>query len=333
MVGRTFYPLKLCIFQERLNVTSALSNAHIPCLIWGTDAIDFIHRPSKPTGRFDAHLHLLLADANIQSGAEAIVTTLPDIQPFTTKGTYDCHDLIFDALEPPSFPHSICLEVTRPRLDGILQNIFLHPQSQFYFDIEDHTRSVPLRSFPEGTRLPTVAAFFDSLIEVHSDPPTGCDLWTLDHLLRYWLLFLVPGIQPLLPNGELKPRLLSIMESLKPENRPYFEAMVKEFEIYSDETLTTTRKRRKEILHELGCVFFFPSPVIFTSSLGAQIPLTCYFCSRHKEAERPIPVPLRVRAGDEKYEFVPAASSPKFHRGKRVFPTLGTMSKPIQGYV
>ena len=232
MVGRIFYPKTLSIFQERMNAATALSNAHIPCLIWGTDAIDFIHKSSKPTGRFDIHLHLLLADANVQSGAEAIVTSLPDIQPFTSRGTYDCHDLIFDTLDPPSFPHSICLEVTRPTLDGILQNIFLHPQSQFYFDIEDHTRSVPLRSFQEGIRLPTLAAFLDSLIEVHSDPPTGRDLRTLDHLLRYWLLFLIPGIQPLLPNGELKPRLLSIMESLKPENRPYFEAFVKESETY-----------------------------------------------------------------------------------------------------
>ena len=200
-----------------MNVASVLSNAHIPCLIWGTDAIDLSRRPSKPTGRFHAHLHLLFADANIQSGAEAIVTSLPDIRPFT-GGSYDCQDLLFDPLEPPSFPHSICLEVTRLKHDGILQNVFLHPESQFYFDIEDHTRAVPLRSFPEGTRLPTLSAFFDSLIEVHSDPPTGRDFRTLDYLLRDWLLFLVPGVQPLLPNGELKPRCLSIMESLKPEN-------------------------------------------------------------------------------------------------------------------
>jgi hypothetical protein len=141
---------------------------------------------------------------------------------------------IFSASEPPSFPHSICLEVTRPRLDGILQNIFLHPQSQFYIDIEDYTCSVPLRSFAGGTRIPTLAAFFDSLIEVHSDLPSGRKIRTLDRLLRYWLLYLVPGVQPLLPNGELKPRMLS---TLKPENRPYFEAMVKEIDIYSKKTL------------------------------------------------------------------------------------------------
>ena len=238
MVGRTTYPLKFRKFKERMNVISALSNVHLPCLIWGTDAIDLIHRPSKPTGRFNAHLHLLLTDANIQSGAEAIVTSVPDIQAFTGGSDYWA-ELVFVPLEPPSFPNSICLQVTRREHNGVLRNVFLHPQSQFYFDIEDHTRSVPLQSFPEGTQLPTLSAFFDSIIEVHSDPPTGRDLWALDRLLRDWLLHLVPGIQQLLPNGELKPRYLAIMESLKPENRPYFEIMVKELEIYSEKTLAT----------------------------------------------------------------------------------------------
>jgi hypothetical protein len=249
MVGRTSYPSILRIFRERMNVATALINARIPCLVWGIDAIDFIHRPLKPTARFDAHVHLLLADTNIQSGTEAIVTSLSDIQPFT-GGTYDCHKLIFNDLEPPSFPNSICLEVTRPRLDGILQNVFLHPQSQFNFDIEDHTRSVPLQSFAKGTRIPTLAAFFDSLIEVHSDPPSGRELRALDNLLRNWLVHLVPNVQYSLPNGELR-----ITETLKPENRPYFKAMVKEIGIFSDKTLFFSRKRRKEILHELGCVF------------------------------------------------------------------------------
>ena len=101
------------------------------------------------------------------------------------------------------------------------------------------------------SQLPALAAFFDSLIEVHSDPPTGCDLRTLDHLLRDWERHLVRGVEPVLRNGELKPRCVEIMESLKPENRPYFEAMVKELDSYFEKTFGT-RHRRKKILHTFG---------------------------------------------------------------------------------
>lgn len=260
MVGRSAHP---CEFAERINIAKALSNAHIPCLVWGTDAIDFIRKPSRP--KFTVYLHLLLADKNIQSGAEAIVTSVPDFRPFT--GTRHWNYLTFCALEPPAFPHSICLEMARSRRGGVLQAVFLHPQSQFYFDIKDHTRSVPLKSFSEGTRLPTLAAFFDSLIEVHSDPPTGCDLRMLDILLKDWHRQLVPGGQsPVLQTGELKPRYIDIMESLKPENRPCFEVMVKEPYIYSKKSLAT-RQRRKEILHELGCVCFFLDGIMVRCSI------------------------------------------------------------------
>lgn len=61
--------------------------------------------------------------------------------------------------------------------------VFLHPQSQFYFDIENPNCSVSLRPFPESIRLPTRSAFFDSLIEVQSDPPSGRDLRALRSLL------------------------------------------------------------------------------------------------------------------------------------------------------
>jgi len=63
MVGRTAYRLKFRKFKERMNVISALSNAHLPCLIWGTDAIDLIHRPSKPTGMFHQPKYLAIMES------------------------------------------------------------------------------------------------------------------------------------------------------------------------------------------------------------------------------------------------------------------------------
>jgi len=116
-----------CEFAERMNIAKALSNAHIPCLVWGTDTIDFIHKPSR--SRFTVYLHLLFADANIHSGAEAIVTSVPDLRPFTGTRYWDY--LTFSALEPPAFPHSMCLEMARLRRGGVrgrvLQTVFLHP--------------------------------------------------------------------------------------------------------------------------------------------------------------------------------------------------------------
>ena len=140
-----------------MNIPLVLAKAQIKCLVWGYDAGIFIQKPRKIN--FSAELHLLVADA----------------------------DKIFTTKEPRAFPHSIYLKVMDPICFNMIIQVFLHPQSQFYFDIENPNRLVTLRPFPESIRLPTRAAFFDSLIEVRSDPPSGRDLRALRSLQSGWL--------------------------------------------------------------------------------------------------------------------------------------------------
>ena len=87
--------------------------------------------------------------------------------------------------EPVAFPHSVGLEFQGKR-GRITRVVLLHPQSQFYINIQDYNRSFALRQFPDDIRIPTLAAFLDSLMEVHSDPPTGYDNMNLGRLLVNW---------------------------------------------------------------------------------------------------------------------------------------------------
>jgi len=109
------------------------------------------------------------------------------------------------------------------------------------------------------------------------------------------------------------------MESLKPENRPYFEAMVRQG-IFPEKILDT-RPLRKEILRTLGSVCL--------TLVGVSNVLYIH----HEEAQRPLPLPFVHYSQPAIYEFVPGAARPQFHAGRRVFPTLGTLSRSIQKYL
>ena len=130
--------------------------------------------------------------------------------------------------ETVAFPHLVCLEFNGKRA-RTPQSVLLHPQSQFYIDIKDYNRSFALRQFPDNIRIPTLTAFLDSLIEVHSDPPTGYDNRNLGRLLVKWEFDLFEGAlgrgSQLLKNGRLKPACYRIRESLRIENRLYFDSM------------------------------------------------------------------------------------------------------------
>jgi hypothetical protein len=127
------------------------------------------------------YLHLLLADANLQPArrrSHRQVLRSQTIRPFT--GTSGFNDLAFCAWDPPVFPHSVCLpanDTLETRRGGKLKKAVppptINPNS--IFDIEDHTA---VRSLSTGIHSqkapgsPRSLRFFNSLIEVHSDPPT-----------------------------------------------------------------------------------------------------------------------------------------------------------------
>jgi len=77
MVGRCIHPLYYDEIKERMKVPCVLANAQMKCMVWGYDAINFIHK--HRTFSSTPALHLLVADSDIQSCAEAIVTSFPQL--------------------------------------------------------------------------------------------------------------------------------------------------------------------------------------------------------------------------------------------------------------
>lgn len=213
---------------------------------------------------------------------------------------------------------------TQIYLRGEVKWVFLYPQSQFYFYIEDYNRSFVLQPFPEGIWFPARAAIFDSFIEVHSDPLSGRDLRVLQNLLSWWSSALFKGGQRVVFGSDLlDSECLGIMESLRPENRPYFEAMVRHGISLMGFPILDHIVRRYSI--GLGALFF---PITLLCARFITV-----LWSHHEEARRPLPLPFADRFQPDIYEYVPAASRPQIHEGKSVFPILSTMSRPIQKYL
>lgn len=84
MVGRgtdLWYRSNHPQINQYMIIPLALAKAQINCLIWGYDAAIFIKKPRDIN--FSAELHLLVADADIQSAAGVIFKSFLYLQPFS----------------------------------------------------------------------------------------------------------------------------------------------------------------------------------------------------------------------------------------------------------
>jgi hypothetical protein len=70
--------------------------------------------------------------------------------------------------------------------------IFIHPQSQFYLDIQDDSRSLSLAPFPDNRdiRFPTRTAFLDAMIAMMLDPPFRPGVWQIWHVANMLVILL-----------------------------------------------------------------------------------------------------------------------------------------------
>ncbi|KIM42644.1 hypothetical protein M413DRAFT_408577, partial [Hebeloma cylindrosporum] len=232
-----------------------LSNANIKCLVWGEDALAFIH--FFPTILFG--LHLVVADEDLEKASNEIMRSLP-YAIYTGADRRYVEFIYFDASQPRTFPHAVHLEPTTPQDKRHIDDpemIFIHPQSQVYLDANDNSRSVSLPPFPDTIRFPTRRAFLDSLIEMYLHPPIGrvhtqlkltSSVW-----ISYFFVYTLRNRPTALPNGDLEREHAAMLQSLRPENRPYFEAFTR------DEPCNTRihALRRKEILEKLGYAILF----------------------------------------------------------------------------
>ncbi|KAF8056562.1 hypothetical protein FPV67DRAFT_642137 [Lyophyllum atratum] len=237
--------------EIRLKAASALSRAHIKSLVWGEDALAFIHFVPANLNK----LHLVVADHDLSLASTKIIESLPyEVFTGTLNQNY-VEYAHFDPDMPRAYASSVHLELTTPAAERDIDDpemILIHPQSQFRLDIHDDSRSVSLPHFPENIRFPTRTAFLDSIIATRLDPPSGRVHSKLNSTLTTWmgylLLYTLRNEPAVLPTGDLEPERAQVLQSLRPENRPYFEAFARG----GPREVVEHMIRRKEILKKLG---------------------------------------------------------------------------------
>ncbi|KAF8056561.1 hypothetical protein FPV67DRAFT_1593412 [Lyophyllum atratum] len=237
--------------EIRLKAASALSRANMKSLVWGEDALAFIH--FVPAGLCD--LQLVVADHELGLASAKIIESLPyEVFTGTLNMNYVEH-MYLDPDQPRKYANSVHLQLTTPSAERAIDDpemILIHPQSQFHLDIHDDSRSLSLPPFPENIRFPTRTAFLDSIIATYLDPPTGREHTKLTATLQTWMsylfLYTLRNRPAVLPTGNLEPERGQVLQSLRPENRPYFEAFARG----GPREVVEHMIRRKEILKKLG---------------------------------------------------------------------------------
>jgi hypothetical protein len=180
-------PYSLKSQNIRLKAASALSAASIKSLVWGEDALAFVHFvPAGLTG-----LHLVVADHDVQVAFIKITDSLP-YEVFTGFVKDYVEFIAIHPDQPRFFPNSVHLQPTTPLNERDVDDpdmIFVHPHSQFYLDVQDDTRSLSLPPFPDNIRFPTRTAFLDSMIATILDPHSDRVSVGLGTMARSWVSY------------------------------------------------------------------------------------------------------------------------------------------------
>ncbi|EDR07824.1 uncharacterized protein LACBIDRAFT_327553 [Laccaria bicolor S238N-H82] len=176
-------PWSQVVQENRLKYARTLSNADIECLVWAElDALAFAHFVPTCLGP----LQLLVADQDLHA-ASTQITKSSDCRLFFGFNPRHVESILLDLSQPKTFPHSVCLETTIAACNRTPDDpdfIFIHPQSQFYFNIQDKSRSLSLVPFPDNIRFPK--AIFLLEMRLQADWSTN-DLCTASCRGSHWL--------------------------------------------------------------------------------------------------------------------------------------------------
>jgi hypothetical protein len=93
--------------DTRLKPARAISDAHIPCLVWAEDALSFAH--FVPTGLFA--LQLLVPDEHVHEASSVVETRLSYVQIEEPNQAWLEHKFI-NCDQPTCFPNSVHLQLT-----------------------------------------------------------------------------------------------------------------------------------------------------------------------------------------------------------------------------
>ncbi|KAG6849435.1 hypothetical protein H0H93_008511 [Arthromyces matolae] len=207
--------------ERRLRAARVLSKAGIKCLVWGEDALAFVH--FVPTVLFG--LHLVVSEDDVVRASNAITASLP-YEVYTPFNDTYVDSRTMNPSQPLIYPRSVHLR-TKPEDEDDPETILIHPHSEVAIDLDDPLRSVTLPPFPSNILFPTRVAFIDCILDHILDPPNGREFFRLSLKISSWLAYFysytLPVIPSVLPNGDIEPERKKVMRALKPENQAYFE--------------------------------------------------------------------------------------------------------------
>ncbi|EAU93570.1 hypothetical protein CC1G_02800 [Coprinopsis cinerea okayama7 len=219
--------------RGRLGPARALVSAQIPSVVWAEDALSIVHR--VPTGLFD--FQILVPDDKVHLAAHEICRR----RPYSIiDGSQDDRWLdykLYNQERPPAFKFGetsllLChAEAKGHEPDRVL----VHAASTFHFDLVDPSRTClnpdPPDAESSSIRYPTLAAFFDAIIDTFYEPPLPYIHRVFRSQLNVFHSYLLTyslgkeGIlvqeDPVTKEPTPVPECWRLLEELKYENRPF----------------------------------------------------------------------------------------------------------------
>lgn len=227
--------------HARLRPARDLLLSGIPFVVWGEDALSFVHY--VPTGLFT--FQLLVPDGCVQAAADHLLKMHPEYRvtnrrPFAYVGIPGEKPIV-----PSVIPNSVQLEWTGPlhslTSDTTPREVLIIAQSHLNFDVRDSTRTrgliPPFDVSDSQIRFPTQGAYFDALIdgiyEWRSGTPKFHYWFNVEHCcihLSYLVMYNVrvdEDEDPLDPDRELLDVEKEMLAGVAARTRPYLEAYMR----------------------------------------------------------------------------------------------------------
>jgi hypothetical protein len=218
--------------HKRLVALRQLTSRGIPCILWGEDALDYVH--SVPTSLFDQKI--IVPDESLESASVVLQEGRYVPAPFT----HHYYDWFGPNVGKSAFPRGIFLKhLDIPddepyKLELLPGYILLLPQSYYGFDVRSKERFqslVPPLDVSNGDILtPKFHTFLEGLVVFRLNPPVPHETphitgWLrnetfMEYLMRYRVKYEDDGDAP--PPQELLPEERVILSELQTEDARWY---------------------------------------------------------------------------------------------------------------
>ncbi|KXN80708.1 hypothetical protein AN958_08253 [Leucoagaricus sp. SymC.cos] len=218
--------------HKRLVALRHLTSRGIPCILWGEDALDYVH--SVPTCLFDQQV--IVPDESLESASAVLQEGRYVPVPFKR----DYSDWFGPNVGKSAYPRGILLKhLDIPdddpgKLEPLPSHVLLLPQSYFGFDVrsKERFRSLvpPLDASNADILAPKFHTFVEGLVAFNLNPPVPLETphvkgWLrhetfMGYLMRYRVKYEDDGDTP--PPKDLLPEERVILGELQTEDARWY---------------------------------------------------------------------------------------------------------------